>query len=127
MSKKARGTRRHQALELRKMGLTYRGIAHALGISQRQAQRDITKALEESSLEEDCHMDEQMRLDLARIDFAMAALAPKVRDGDGMAISRWLRACDMRRRLLRVGRGNHAPQPFQIKFIDSSVLPHDES
>jgi hypothetical protein len=109
------------------MGLTYRAIAQALGISSRQAQRDITKALEESSCENDGALDQQMRLDLARIDFAMAALAPKVREGDGMAISRWLRACDVRRRLLRFGRGDHGPQQFQIKFIDSSALPDDES
>jgi len=127
MSRSERDTRRHKALELRKMGLTYRAISQALGISPRQAYRDVAKALDEASPENGGDMDEQLRLDLARIDLAMAALAPKVRAGDGVSIDRWLRACDVRRRLLRFGRGKHAPREFQIKFIDSSALPNDES
>ena len=113
--------RRCRALELRKLGVTYASIGKALNISATQAWRDVKAMLEERIEHDQRHVAEQRQLELERIEMVLASLAAKVRNGDTAAIDRWLKASDLRRRLLSLDAApNQAAAPL-IKFLDLSI------
>ena len=51
----------------------------------------------------------------------LTSLASKVRDGDTAAIDRWLKASDIRRRLLGLDADKDTAATPQIKFLDLSI------
>jgi hypothetical protein len=123
-----RKARRNKALELRKIGLSYRLIAKTLKISCRQAYNDVQRALEEGAGTEDDMVVLERNLTDQRLDAVITALHKHVHEGDYRAIDRWLRTCEIRRKLLRLDRPVPAEEavPFEVKFIDSSVLEDED-
>lgn len=113
--------RRVRALELRKMGWTYQSIGKAMGVSTTQARRDVRRVLEERVKHDQNHVAEQRQLELERVEMVLTSLAKRVRDGDTAAIDRWLKASDIRRRLLGLDADNGEATTPQIKFLDLSI------
>ena len=113
--------RRVRALELRKMGWTYQSIGKAMGVSTTQARRDVRRVLEERIKHDQDHVAEQRQLELERVEMVLTSLAQKVRDGDTAAIDRWLKASDIRRRLLGLDADKGEAATPQIKFLDLSI------
>ena len=113
--------RRSRALELRKMGLTYQSIGKALGVSATQARRDVKRTLKKRGKHDQNHVAEQRQLELERVEMVLTSLAIKVRDGDTAAIDRWLKASDIRRRLLGLDADKDTATTPQIKFLDLSI------
>jgi hypothetical protein len=113
--------RRIRALELRKMGITYQLIGKALGVSETQARRDVKAVLERRIEQDQSHLAEQRQLELERLEMVLNALAQKVRAGDAAAIDRWLKACDLRRRLLGLDAVKEQAASPLIKFLDLSI------
>ena len=103
------------------MGLTYQSIGQALGMSATQARRDVGRVLEERIEHDQDHVAQQRQLELERIEMVLTSLAQKVRDGDTAAIDRWLKASDIRRRLLGLDANKDQTVTPQIKFLDLSV------
>lgn len=113
--------RRSKALELRKMGLTYQSIGQVLGVSATQARRDVKRTLQKRVKHDQSHVAEQRQLELERVEMVLTSLASKVRDGDTAAIDRWLKASDIRRRLLGLDADKDTAATPQIKFLDLSI------
>ena len=103
-------TRRAFVLELRKAGITYRAIVQAAvkkfgeenlpsGYDCRAAALDVRRVLEK--LNRDCQHDvaEIRRLELERVDVAMAAIWRSVRAGHLAAIDRFVKLSARRARL----------------------------
>lgn len=109
--------RRQRALSYRKAGASYRSIAAQVAIdlncsySLGQAYRDVSEALSELSSNARLEAESLRELELARLDTATEAIASKVQKGDLLAIDRWLRISESRRRLL----GLDAPIQIQVE------------
>jgi predicted DNA-binding protein (UPF0251 family) len=105
--------REKRALELRRMGYRYDQIAEALGISQNTAWNAVQRAFKRAC----CLVDEEARvqreLDLQRLDAALAAIWPKVRQGNTAAVDRLVRLLERRSRLL----GLDAPTEVRNEMI----------
>lgn len=92
--------RRHQALELRKFGLSYSAIGERLGVTANTACRYVKKEIEAINKLNNESAEELRRMELERLDLAMSAIAPQVRKGNLGAVDRWLRISERRSKLL---------------------------
>jgi len=92
--------RQRQALELRRQGLRYEQIADRLGIDVAAAWRHVMRAYQRSLKLNDELAEFNRKLDLERLDAALAALWPSVQAGKGWAIDRLLGILERRARLL---------------------------
>jgi hypothetical protein len=92
--------REHQALAMRRQGMTYEAIGRALGINASSAWRAVERAYQRSLrlCDEDANFNRQ--LDLDRMDVALRALWPHIEAGKEGAIDRLLAIIDRRMRLL---------------------------
>ena len=116
--RKARQARREKALEYRRLGLTYDAIGKLLGVPQSVAWADVKGALKTSAEREVGEIPARRQLELERTDLMLRVLAKRVREGDEAAIDRWLRVCELRRKLLGLdARGEPAGEPV-VKYID---------
>lgn len=93
-------SRRVRVLEMRKAGVSFSAIAKDVGVSCTQVFRDYHKALEEAACGRRMTKASERALELERLEIALLALIPKVRQGEIPAIDRWLKICESRRRLL---------------------------
>jgi hypothetical protein len=100
--------RRTLAIELRRDGLSYQGIAEVIRQDPRFSDR-----YSDSTAMEDCHhvlhqlnqkcmtsMADLRELELQRLDMAAFAIADQVKAGHLGAIDRWIRSIDQRCKLL---------------------------
>jgi len=92
--------RRMRVLEMRKAGLNFQAIANNVKVSSTQVIRDFKRALDEVACGRVLTIQTERSLELQRLEIAMLAIIPKVRQGELPAIDRWLRLCESRRRLL---------------------------
>lgn len=92
--------RRIDALEMRKMGYSYRKIGQKLGVSANTAHQDVKKSLEILAKQSNESADQLRHMELERLDIAMNAIGTLVRQGNLGAIDRWLKISERRSKLL---------------------------
>jgi hypothetical protein len=90
--------RQRQALELRRDGLTFDGIAHQLGLADRSMARKYVQAALDRTLREPA--EEVRDLELRRLDHWLLRLSELIEQGDLKAIDRALKITELRARLL---------------------------
>ena len=114
--------RRGQALERRKMGMSYRAIGDALGVSEKTAHQDVQAALASLAELEQASADEYRALELMRLDTALLALAPKLKYGDPQVVNAWVKVSESRRKLL----GLDAPTKIAATNPDGTAAAYGE-
>jgi hypothetical protein len=136
--KEAAAVRRVKALDLRIGGLPYRAIAAALGVSVHAAHGDVKRALSELAKLEASKAEDVRRLELERIDAAVAGLWPLISRQEGApadpkAVNALVNLMDRRAKLLgldapqRVHLGNDGP-PFKVyEGMDPEKMAAPES
>jgi hypothetical protein len=92
--------RRVEALKLRQDGWSYRRIAEKLDVSVSTAHDDVHHALKELNELERTEAAELRRLELERLDIALAAVMPQVEQGRLLAVDRLLSIMDRRAKFL---------------------------
>lgn len=92
--------RQKQALELRRMGMDYRDIAAAIGVSKSQAHRLVTHALAEVRDEIASETGALRAEELSRLNRMLEGLWAKARRGDVYAVDRVLKISERRAKLL---------------------------
>jgi len=107
--------RQQRALELRRQGLRYEQIAERVGVDTSTAWRLVMKAYQRSLKQNDELAEFNRKLDLERLDAALAALWPNVQAGKGWAIDRLLGILERRARLL----GLDMPQKQETDIGDT--------
>lgn len=113
--------RRHKAIELRKLGLSFQKIADQMGISQSGAHKMVTSALQELNEKAAEGAAEVRRLELERLDEWMLRIAQEIKNGRALgAIDRGLRIMSRRAKLL----GLDAPTKMELSEV-SDVLFQD--
>lgn len=92
--------RDQQALTLRQQGLAYPAIARAMGCSLSTAYSAVLRGLQrlETDLQE--RAADVRRMELQRLDVALAAIMPQVEAGEDRAVATMLRIMDRRARYL---------------------------
>lgn len=121
--------RRFKALELRKCGASYDAIARTLNISKPTAYKDVKEALEEINKSSTTDLNELRSLELERLDMALRAIAPQVRNGDLEAITRFTRIIDLRCRILGLYSATEIKLEAEVTNTvtpDYSQLPLDD-
>lgn len=114
--------RRLRVFDMRLLGATLRQIGDKLGVSHETVRTDLRKALDELTELEREKADNLRTLDLARIDTAIRALAPKVMEGDLQTVDRWLKLLERRSKLL----GLDAPQQLEVASNDLAGKTDEE-
>jgi len=117
-AKERTAARRLKALELRKMGMSYRAIADRLSINGEtpvsfvQIFKDVRRANRETLLASKQTCDELVALERARLDMARLSIAADVAKGKLGAIDRWLKISERESKLMGLDK------PF--KFEDAT-------
>jgi hypothetical protein len=88
------------ALELRKMGLSYRAIGTKLSVSHEQARQDVEAELESLSKEREGKLEQYRQLELERLDGIMKSLDNWVSAGNPQAVMAYLKAMERRAKLI---------------------------
>lgn len=94
--------RRAESLRLRLAGNDYRTIAAKLGVSVAQAFRDVSAVLQETREQAAEDAAALRELEVARLDKMLAALDPRIEDGEPRAIETAIRLSESRRKLLGI-------------------------
>jgi Homeodomain-like domain len=89
-----RSNRQSEALALRAAGASYQQIADTLGIAKATAHRLVQRGLPDREPDE-----QELQLDLVRLDQALMAIWPQVRTGDLAAVNTFVKLTDVRERL----------------------------
>jgi predicted transcriptional regulator len=110
--------RRAKALELRKQGMSYREIGRALGVSRTAAHKYVTKELDAIRAETRASAEQLREIELERLDRYLAALEPKIVEGDDKAIATALRVMERRAKLT----GLDAPQRSEVTVGGADVV-----
>lgn len=111
--------RRVKALELRKLGFTYRRIGEQLGVTESAAHKMVTKSLQELNEKSAESAVEVRRLELERLDEWLLRVAQEMKNGRTLAaIDRGIRIQNRRARLL----GLDAPTKIVTEEIDKKHL-----
>lgn len=108
--------RRLQSFELRKLGISYRGIGKKLGISEAQAHRDVKSVLKKLAQQELTLATEYRTLELERLDTLWTKALQKALEGDIPAVHAALRVSESRRRLLGMD------EPVQLEATLTSCV-----
>lgn len=119
--------KRHQALEFRKLGLPYKAIGEKLGVTANTACRYVKKEIEIINKLNNESAEELRRMELERLDLAMSAIAPQVRQGHLGAVDRWLRISERRSKLLGLDaapRMNHLDMFRQL--ADDGIITQSQ-
>lgn len=98
--------REAQAIALRRQGLTYQAIADAMNISAPGAFQMVKRGLDRTLREV---ADDYRELEVQRLETALAAIWPKVIEGNLAAIDRMMRLVEVRAKLL----GLNAPTKIE--------------
>lgn len=109
--------RRHQALELRKAGFTYRKIGERLGISGQLARNDVQAALEEDAAGKSEPLTD---IELERLDNLYLVAYKKALKGDLKAMEVALKISD-RRAFFTDKKQANQPAP-----VEQKATPIDE-
>lgn len=105
--------RRVKALELRKLGFTYRKIGDQLGVTEAAAHKMVTKSLRELNEKSAESASEVLRLELERLDEWTLRVAQEIKSGRTLAaIDRGIRIQARRARLLGLDA------PTKVKFSE---------
>lgn len=107
-----------QALGLRKSGATYAEISDQLKISEATAWRRVQSALKAITKLSAKEAEDVKVLELARYDFYLRSLDPKIRLGDPRAINTALTVSERRARLL----GLDAPEKHTLTLDTIDAL-----
>ena len=112
-----------QALELRKMGLTFRKIGAQMGVSEAYAHELVTKELTRLSKERAESAEHVMRLELDRLDDLYERARHRAEyDPEGRALSNCLRIMERRAKLLGLDAPTRVEQTgentLEIKLPD---------
>lgn len=124
------GTRDNAVLELRKRSLSYREIADELGIPETTAQAICAREIGRLSAEETRSSDLARLLELDRLDAIGRVLWPKVLNGDGASIDRYLKLMERRSRYLgldaatRVDIEERLRQAAREEGLDEETVIH---
>lgn len=86
-----RAVRLQEVMTHRRAGLSYTEIGQRLGISKSEAHRLTRAALAEYAVRTEEDVAEHIRLQLARLDAALAAMSKRLADGSLEAIDRLLK------------------------------------
>ncbi|HET9111673.1 MAG TPA: hypothetical protein VFN78_12670 [Ktedonobacterales bacterium] len=102
----AAALRAAQAMNLRKLGMTYDAIAQQCGYTNRgtaynAVQRELQRTLQEAA-------DDLRMLEAQRLDDLYRAMIPKALKGDGWSVDRCLRIMERRAALLGLDAKNDA-------------------
>jgi hypothetical protein len=97
--------RQLEALQLRAAGATYQQIGEVLKTNKGNAYRLVRDALPKRE-----PSDEELRLDLFRLDQALMGLTPAIKQGDPEAVSLLIRVIETRARLRSKYYERHAAQ-----------------
>ena len=104
--------RQTKALEMRRDGFTYRKIGARLNIDHTQAFKDVKNALASLAKERDEEAEHLVDLELHRLDMLLEALYPMTHVGNPIAVEKFLRVCESRRKLL----GLDAPTKVSLEY-----------
>ena len=107
-------TRRQRALALHLQGATYQQIGDALGFTAAAAHAAVKKALAERQGPSPQGTAEAFAVEAARLDVVIAALTRQVRQGDVLAIDRYMKAIARRTELAGLIE-SAAPEPVQAE------------
>ena len=91
---------REAALQLRRSGYGYRGIAEKLGISKTRAHELVQEGLEEAKAQIVAHADDLRSEELSRLDGMLAKVYDAAEKGDLQAVDRVLKIGERRAKLL---------------------------
>jgi hypothetical protein len=111
--------RRHQALNLRKAGASYRTIAAKTGVNVANAHRDVMHELQALAEQTRERAEDVLALELRRLDDATLALMPAVQRGDVRAIQALVQVMDRRSRYLALD----APKRTEISGPEGGPIP----
>jgi len=92
--------RRVKALDMRKMGASYRAIARQLGVDHKTIMTDIKTALAELGELQDESATELRLIDLSRLDDLYLGLQNRIKNQDDKAIGHALRILERRATML---------------------------
>jgi hypothetical protein len=104
-----RTERQHQAVELRKAGLTFDAIGEHLGITRQSAHELVSRALAQYDTATPEAVEALRRLEAARLEEVHEVLWPEVKSGNLPVIERWLKVASRRAQLLGLDRSIHNP------------------
>lgn len=107
-----------EALNLRRIGLSYTQIAKRIGCSTAWAQKLVVTALAETVRERNLATADLIQIDLERLDAALLAIWPGVVNGDVSKIDRLLRILQRRARML----GLDAPKKIEASGPDGGPI-----
>ena len=111
--------RRVKALELRKLGFTYRRIGEQLGVTESAAHKMVTTSLRELNEKSAENAEELRRLELERLDEWLLRIAQEIKDGKALgAIDRGIRIQARRAKLL----GLDAPTKVEMSDHDKHLF-----
>lgn len=110
---------RARALELRKMGLSYRVIAERMGISVERAHSHVQTELIFLRNKTTLDTESVREMELMRLDEITASLWPKVKRGDASAVMAVLKGMERRAKLL----GLDAPVKAAIIGAIANLTP----
>ncbi|MEM0953315.1 MAG: hypothetical protein AAGI24_04165 [Pseudomonadota bacterium] len=96
----AAADRRLQALEMRKMGMTYDAIAKQLEITPSAAHKAVRKALEQVQRLSDETAEELRAIELERLNRMQTGLWQKATSGSAQAVDKVLKIMERRSKLL---------------------------
>ncbi len=112
--------KQRQALELRKAGATYDGIARQIGYKSKQAAEYAVKAA--LSRITDPIAAEVLKIDLERLDQWLLAMAPKLRLGDPFTVQIALNIIARRAKLLGLDSPIKVDSKSEVEIKDKRDL-----
>lgn len=92
--------RQRQALEMRRNGFSYRKIGERLHIDHSMAFKDVQNALAALTKERNKEAEYVRELELQRLDMLLEGLSRLAEIGNPIAVDKFLRVCESRRKLL---------------------------
>lgn len=115
-----------KAFEMRRAGMTYRQIGERLGCSPSSVHKWVSEWMDEYNLQTEEQFQLMRQEQTARLDMALVALWPRVREGDTDAINSMVRIEAQRSKLwgtdkssVTVGVGTEAG-PVVVKVVMGS-------
>jgi hypothetical protein len=111
--------RQLEALQLRAAGATYQQIGDVLKTNKGNAYRLVRDALPKRE-----PSDQELRLDLFRLDQALMGLTPAIKQGDPEAISLLIRVIETRARLRSRYYERHAAQVTVNNHLQQTSSEH---
>jgi hypothetical protein len=116
-----------QALALRKDGHSYQQIAKIQNCSVACAWKRVQRSIERLREQVDEAAEHVRDIELARLDEAVLALMPRVRDGDDKAIASMIRAMERRAKMLGLDSPDKHRHEIDGFELDLRPVPNGEA